>query len=155
MKNLLYFALLFTLCSCAMVEGPQVSKNDIIISAKRTFSKHEHWNKNIYCEAYYDGTTWLVRANAIDPKPTKYGSILFVPGKGREIWYTKTGKLIKYGPTSPQKMPNHTVQLTSSLAGCCAKFRLCLALSHAGSLRSHRAFAVPDCNHAQFPGGCS
>ena len=54
-----------------------------------------------------------------------------------------------------QKHPNHTVQLTSSLAVCCRNRRFGLALSHASCLSRLRAFAAPACNHAQFPGGCS
>jgi len=49
---------------------------------------------------------------------------------------------------------NKTVQPTASRAGRLPKFRFGLALSHGGCMRTRRAFAVPACNHAQFPGSC-
>lgn len=52
-------------------------------------------------------------------------------------------------------LPNKTVQLTAFRAGCCSVIRSHLALSHAGSLRSHRAFAASACIRAPFPEGCS
>jgi len=60
----------------------------------------------------------------------------------------------KLQSTQSRKKSNQTMQPTASRAVFGRGDRLHLALSHGGCMRTRRAFAVPACNHAPFPGSC-
>ena len=66
---------------------------------------------------------------------------------------TQTGSTSS-GKRRKTRISNNTVLPTSFRAGCCAKTRFSLALSHASCLSRLRAFAASACIHAQFPEGC-
>lgn len=98
MRRSLFIVAMLGLSSCATPQQHQVTKIDIEAAAKRVIAKREPWGDTAYLSAtqdVFDGT-WRVEANALDPRHTECGCILFVPGTSRELLLSRSGRPISY-----------------------------------------------------------
>jgi len=97
MKHSFLLAFTLGLSSCATYEKHQASKAEIETSAKQLIAKREHREDSLYRSVSQDADgTWRIQTHAIDPHHTECGCVLFIPGTGREILFSRSGKLINY-----------------------------------------------------------
>lgn len=92
------------LSSCTALPHHEASKVEIENAATRYLTKREPWaaQARLTLDARQDAHdgTWRVQANALDPRHTECGCILFVPGTSRELLFGPSGKFISC--VSPQ-----------------------------------------------------
>lgn len=75
------------------------SREVIVAAAKRVVAQRETWaDKGYYTpeQDRYDGT-WRVTVHKIaEVQPTEVASLLFSPGTGRELLFSRGGKFISW-----------------------------------------------------------
>lgn len=98
MRHSLLLTTLLALSSCASPLRHEASKAEIENTAKRLLTRCEPWAAQaqlyIGIRQNADDGTWRVTANALDPRHTECGCAIFIPGTGRELLFSRSGRFI-------------------------------------------------------------
>ena len=102
MNSALFIIAILALSSCAAPPRHEATKGEIENTAKRLITRRESWaaKAQLRLDARQDESdgTWRVTADALDPRHTECGCLLFVPGSSRELLFSRSGRLISYVP---------------------------------------------------------
>ena len=95
-------ALLLDLTSCASFQRHEASMADIHAATKRIIAERENWGTRAHWGVGQDlDGKWRVEAHALDLSTIHKGAGCcgYAPGTGREILFSRSGKLISYVST--------------------------------------------------------
>lgn len=89
------------LASCSTQAPHAATASEIQAAAKRIVEKRDKGPETLFCHDVSqdkDDGVWRVRIDRVDPQYLTSGHVLFLPGKGRELLFDRSGKLISFVP---------------------------------------------------------